>query len=148
MNDVPTAECGSEYNRNNSAKVVLVRVVVMAMARRRYDRAACGADISLVRQQAGVNFRMIGDVRAAKAEGIILTGDCLLLEGFLDWDKAAVVMKIETRAITSARFTNSCSRPVSDGKPAAEVTRPSQSFPASEIISLLNDVDKFDPIAG
>ena len=57
----------------------LVRFVVMAMVRRRYDRAACGADISLVRQQAGVNFRMIGDVRAAKAEGIILTGDCLLL---------------------------------------------------------------------
>jgi hypothetical protein len=48
----------------------LVRIVVMAMVRRRYDRAACGVDISLVRQQAGVNFRMIGDVRAAKAEGI------------------------------------------------------------------------------
>ena len=57
----------------------LVRFVVMAMVRRRYDRAACRADISLVRQQAGVNFRVIGDVRAAKAEGIILTGDCLLL---------------------------------------------------------------------
>ena len=55
-----------------------MRFVVMAMARRRYDRAAC-CYISLVRQQAGVNFRMIGDVRAAKAEGIILTGDCLLL---------------------------------------------------------------------
>ncbi len=25
MNDVPTAECASEYNRNNSAKVVLER---------------------------------------------------------------------------------------------------------------------------
>jgi hypothetical protein len=57
----------------------LVRFVVMATVRRRYDRAACRADISLVGQQAGVNFRVIGDVRAAKAEGIILTGDCLLL---------------------------------------------------------------------
>jgi hypothetical protein len=57
----------------------LVRFVVMAMVRRCYNRAACGADISPVRQQAGVNFRMIGDVRAAKAEDIILTGDCLLL---------------------------------------------------------------------
>jgi hypothetical protein len=56
----------------------LVRFVVMAMVRRRYDRAAC-CYISFVRQQAGENFRMIGDVRAAKAEGIILTGDCLLL---------------------------------------------------------------------
>ena len=58
-----------------------MRFVVMAMVRRRYDRAACGADIGLLRQQAGVNFRMIGDVRAAKADGIILTGDCLLLLG-------------------------------------------------------------------
>ena len=52
-----------------------MRFVVMAMVRRRYNRAACGADISLVRQQAGVNFRMIGDVRAAKAAGIIATRD-------------------------------------------------------------------------
>ena len=57
----------------------LVRFVVMAMVRRRYDCAACRADISLVGQQAGVNFRVIGNVRAAKAEGIILTGDRLLL---------------------------------------------------------------------
>jgi hypothetical protein len=27
MNDVPTVECASEYNRNNSAKVVLDRRV-------------------------------------------------------------------------------------------------------------------------
>ena len=27
MNDVPTAECASEYNRNNSAKVVLVPIM-------------------------------------------------------------------------------------------------------------------------
>jgi hypothetical protein len=67
----------------------------MAMVWRRYDRAACGADISLVRQQAGVNFRMIRDVRAAKAEGIILTGDCPCCRD-LDWDKAAVVTKIDT----------------------------------------------------
>ena len=30
MNDVPTAEYASEYNRNNSAKVVLITFVAAA----------------------------------------------------------------------------------------------------------------------
>ena len=30
MNDVPTAECGSEYNPNNSAKVVLAPATKLA----------------------------------------------------------------------------------------------------------------------
>jgi len=53
------------------------------MARGRDDRPAGGAEIGSICHEAGVNLVVIWDIRAAKVESVVLTGDRLPLQGRL-----------------------------------------------------------------